>query len=551
MAKRDPNVLLDPYADAPAPDSAAPPSYDQQSAGGGGALPARPGSATDLGQRPGPLPRPAPSRRDPDEPAPPTVPAKRRKRRGLALLVGTLIAGVIAGGGYAGYRYFGQRTAPMFPDAKLAFLPESTVLVQRISREQLVTDSMFLTPNEQALWSQMAATSCGGTDVYAHLMSANLELSKQVLTAALDIRHDTAKALGCGREMAKRLGPTLYLVHMEGEREIRREPERRRFRDEPPEDPGPQKAPLLSVTLYDVGRGELPESTEGFIERRDRSGLLGTRCAVESGRRFADCWSGSVATAKLEGSPLWVSGRVAEIEAFGREFSPKASNTLEEAKQFEALALEVEKFPSAKIGKWTAFDVSFIRRIGCGAPFTSWDGTAFNVKLNEAVTKFKSVWAIGDSLGIDGGDMRFFFLPETEGESVDLVLDLKDWHESAKEFFDKLEEPDMGGSEEVKTTEREYRTAIHKSCVRSLRKAEVDRSGKLVTLSFNTDIEPGEKDAIDDMIRDVEDRRKAASKIVDQLIAGERPDFDLLDDLGGKELVDAVKHKNQPAKPEL
>ncbi|MBL8740864.1 MAG: hypothetical protein JNK04_07215, partial [Myxococcales bacterium] len=302
MAKRDPNVLLDPYADAPAPDSAGPPSE--------GIAPPRPPSATDLGQRPAPLPPPVPPpRRAPEEPGPPTLPARRRRRRGLALLVGTLIAGTIAGGGYAGYRYFAHKTAPMFPEGKLAFLPESTVLVQRLTREQMVTDSMFLEPSEQALWSQMAAISCGGTDVYEHLMSSKIDVSKQVLTAAFDVRHDTAKALACGREMAKRLGPTLYFVRMEGEREIRREPERRRYRDEPPEDPGPQKAPLLSVTLYDVGRGDLPDTTKGFVERRDRSGLSSTRCAVESGRRFADCWSGSPASARLEGSPLWVSGR--------------------------------------------------------------------------------------------------------------------------------------------------------------------------------------------------------------------------------------------------
>jgi len=467
----------------------------------------------------------------------------------LALLVGTLIAGTIAGGGYAGYRYFGQKTAPMFPDSKLAFLPESTVSVQRISREQLGTESVFIETSEQALWSHMAASMCGGTDVFEHLMTASSEPSRVRLTAALDVRYDTSKALACGRDMAKRLGPTLYFVRMEGEREIRREPIPRRFRDEPIEEPTQEKAPLLSVTLYDVGSGELPATTKGFIERRDRSGLLDTHCAVESGRRFADCWPGSPASAKLEASSLWVSGRVAEIEAFGREFSPKFANEIEEARALEALALEVGKYPSAQLGKWTAFDVSFIRRIGCGAPFTSWDGAAFNVKLSEAVTKFKSTWAIGDDISATSGEMRVLLMPETEGEAIDLVLDVKEWHTSATEFFEKLDEPDMGGSEEVKATEREYRTAIHKSCVRSVAKASVDRAGKLVTLSFSSALEGAEKDAIEDMQRDTADRAKAAAKIIDQLIVGERPDNDLLEELGGKELLDAVKHKNQPAKP--
>ncbi len=567
MTKRD-DSLSDPYA--PTGDEPAPAAVGRR-----GSAPELPPAASPLYRAEPPRP---PARlgslpdlatdaplRDPEappsrviEPPPPTLPAKRRRRRGLALLVGTAIAGVVVGGGLLARQLLSEReAAPMFPERKLAALPESTVLVRRVDRARVgALDFPFAEPNDRAVWSFLGQHLCGGTDVFRHLMNGKVEASRGVVVASLDVRHSTAQALTCGKELSASLGATHYDIQLEGERDLVPEPYSRPRRvykdDEPPKEEKTEKPPIFRVTLLDLGKRERPERLpKSFVERPDRAGLLATRCSTELFRRFAECSVGSLASARLEGAPYFVTGRVGEIEAFGREFSPQQKNQLEEATAFEALAQEVAKFEHAEIGKFRAFDVSFVRRIGCGAPFTSWDTTAFNVKLSEAVTKFKASWAIGDSVGQEGGEMRVLFMPETEGEAIDLVLDLKDWHAAANEFFEKLEEPDMGGQEEVKATERDYRKAIHTSGVRALKDATVERSGKLVSLVIQAKIESDERDAIKDMKREIDDLAKAAAKAIDQIMSGERPDDDLLQELGGKELVDAVKHKNQPLKREF
>lgn len=570
MAKRDPNALTDPYAEPPpseappssmAPESTAPESTAPDSAIDSSApetppprreLPSSPlysgahgsvsGSARGLG-------------RDAivdEEPSPEAV-RKRAKRRGrrvrraLAWVFGALgLAALLGAGGFLIYqRAFAKPKQPVFPLGDVRTLPEDTLAVHRSNRRSIRTQYDYK-PVEQALWSEMAGRVCGGEDLFGALIaSSRYDVARRRVARILAERHQAGKRLACGKVVAEHFGGARFDIELRDP--VKDEPKPGGLDDDPKKkeakkDERPAPAPRHRVSLFELDLAALPDGAADFVERRERSGLSATRCVSSSTRRWGECNGGSAAAARLEGTDLWITGGLSDIEAFGRDFSRAGKNELEPREGFERIAALLEEFPTSSVGSQETFDVGFVRRFGVHTDSTSWEAAPFNIKLTDALRSYGVLWGYGDGISSTEGTALLVFEPASESDAIDLVLDLKEWRGAAKELFEGSGAVDLSKEDELKKVDRDGLEARHTSGLRCLQEAELERDGKLVTMRFVLAPSEGELEKIRDSIADTTERRNTAAKVIDQVLAGEKPDEDLLRDLGGRELVEQVKH---------
>lgn len=571
MAKRDPNALTDPYAEPPpseappssiapessAPDSSAPDSSIDSSApetppprrelpssplysGAHGSLS---GGAVALG--PGGLP-------PGEEPSPEAV-RKRSKRRGrrlrraLAWAFGVLgVVALLGAGGFLVYqRAFAKPKQPVFPLGNVRTLPETTLAVHRLNQKAVRTQYDYK-PLDQALWSEMAGRVCGGDDLFSALLgSSRWDFSRRRVAHILAERHQAAKRLACGKVVAAHFDGARFDVEL-------RDPAKDDPKPSGLEDDAPKKdakkddralpTPRHRVSLFELDLAALPDGAADFIERRERSGLLATRCVSSSQRRWGECGANASAAARLEGTDLWVTGGLSDIEAFGRELSRTGKNEIEQRETFERVGALLEEFPTSSVGSHEVFDIGFVRRFGIHTESAGWEAAAFNVKLTDALRSYGAFWGYGDGISSTEGVALLVFEPASEADAIDLVLDLKEWRSAAKELFEGSAALDLSKEEELKKVDRDGIEARHKAGLRCLEDAELERDGKLVTMRLTFAPSETELEKIRDSIADTNERRQTAAKVIDQVLAGDKPDEDLLRDLGGRELVEQVKH---------
>ncbi|MFO0552644.1 MAG: hypothetical protein U0271_29910 [Polyangiaceae bacterium] len=588
--KKDPTPLLDPYAGVappsePAPSSAAPSSEVPSSQTPSSEAPptdaarpilpaaGRPAEVVEVA-----VPRKQPSQpliqRDDGEAAElrrrKRASRRRKLRRALRYAALAVLGCAVIAGAVFGVRLWRDRQPiPFFPNNDVATLPDKTVLVSRTAVRDLErADPDFAEPAlEQARWSKLAADLCGGTDVFADLYASNREDSARTRAAhAIERRGHTSKALACGRTLSSQVGRGRTMVSFTHPAPPERRSSRRRHDDDtPPPPPVEEPKDLVeSVALYPLDRDALPMESAFFIERRDRTGLLGTRCAVDRSARFAECDRDAAASAHLEGLPYWVGGTVTAIELFGQNFSRKAKNHPDHARVLRTLAEELESNSNVVIGIHDNFGFSFVSRLGVSDPSFS-NATlptpealpepgpaAVNGKLLALIREYEAGWAVVDNLSASGGELIVVLLALNETQAIDLMLELREWRDSLAELVAEADKSGADKTADNKKTEdkekkgsratRDFTGVMDASAKRALTKARVERKGKLVRLVLTRELEKDEREAVREMADLVAEQARGAARIVDVLVAGDRPEDDLLHDVGGSQLVELVKH---------
>ncbi len=475
--------------------------------------------------------------------APPTP---RRRRLGLALgaIGGVLAVLALAVGGLIWYR---ARPTPVTP-FPLKSLPESTVLVGRDAGGVFMLGLAAAELPPEADWSRLSAELCGGTDVFGLLMRPTRRYARLGLADAMENRRQISDALGCGRTLAKaRKGQAAYYYSVKLPTKDEEKPTKAPKRDERHER-GEPELPVLRlarVHLFHVDLTTPPDTTRLFREHRDRAGLAGTRCLVrdrDGGRAESECTDFSRASAHLEGTSMWVGGTLQGITAFGKDFSPKATNKLADEDVWNDLTARFERYAIAEIGTHEVFDPLFLFHTGFG--WTSQDQALTEAydKLQRLVVKYEAWWAVGDRVGPDGGDLRLDLVAKGDSEAIDLLLDVKEWHAALKDLVDKhAEAPESKEDEDLKRAERDYYKMLHASAAKAIKDALIEREGKRVTLTVDVKYDEEDRRKMAATRELALERAALAAKIVAALAQGDKPDEDVLRQLGGRDLIEAVK----------
>lgn len=478
--------------------------------------------------------------------------------RSLRLRVAGLAFGALALGGalVGGLWLWDQRSIPMFPNGELGSLPEGTAYVRRIRANkpfvfgEVSVDDEF----EEARWSWLGSAMCGGEDVFSALVDAKGKYAVPRAAKVLDHWRNNAKAIACGRALAKKLGRGSYYVRfsterpeekhgdLREERKDRKRPVRELDGDEPRKEERPRRPRLSDVLLLDLDVSQLPPAPPSFIPWLETGGLSDVHCVSSSPRLDSDCKPSSKAAARLEGTSLWVSGELSDIEQFGRRFSPAGKNDLDNEEDFKALEEKVKSFPSADIGSWETFEPSSVLWRAGFTDIGMQRGIS-HAALERSVYKYRASWAITERQ-VDGLDeLQLVLVTGSELDSKELALDLKEWHTNIKEaILDAMEKEPMGiEDEELKRLDREFNAARRKIGTRTVRRAIVEREEKFVFLTFLREVDDDEAEAEQDWREDMKDRGATAAKIIRAMLDGERPDMDLVRELGGRSLVEALE----------
>lgn len=485
-------------------------------------------------------------------PAKPAAPLNRSLRlRAAGFALGALaFAGALLGGVWL----WDRRPIPMFPNDEVGSLPEGTTQVRRMRAGKpfvfgdLSIDHEF----EEAQWSQLGASLCGGEDVFSALVDAKGKYAVPRAANVLDHWRNNAKAIACGRALAKKLGRGMYYVRFSTQRpedkhdDLREERKRslRDFEDEPRREDRPRRPPLSDVLLLELDATQLPDAPPTFIPWLESGGISGVHCVSSSPRLDSDCRPGSKASARLDGTRFWVSGELSDIEQFGRRFSPSGKNEVDNEEDFAALEEKVKDFPTAEVGSWETFEPSSVLwRVGF-TDFGAQRGIS-HTSIERAVYKYRASWAITERQ-VDGVDeLQLVLVTGSETDSKELALDLKEWHTGIKDaILDAAERApaDSSEDEDLKRVDRELDAARRKIGSRTVRRAIVEREEKFVFLTFLREVDDDEAEAEQDWREDMKERGATAAKIIRAMLDGERPDMDLVRELGGRSLVQAVEN---------
>lgn len=544
MPVKDPPQLTDPYATgstpppAPAPPRSSRPETPPPPAAAPIREPSLP-SYPDLRSSGSSYGTPLPAVAGPPEAAPAPAPAPKKARWGLVLgVLGGL--GALGGAGFGGWLWYRSRGAEVLPFEDVRSLPEATVAISRDDAGIYIQGLNAKELPPEATWSRLGTELCGGTDVFRLLMRPSWKYAKVELARAFEERRSVSGSLSCGREMAKKLESTtahevtLALPEDENDRSVNPS----RDRGDPP------KVRTARVRLHRVAFEKLPDTSRRFHEARDRGGLTSTHCLSldERGRRD-DCLDYAPTSARLEGTNVWLGGPFAAVSVFGREFSPKGTNKIEDAEAWTRLAGSVRGYAYAELGTHQAFNDGFIYNTGFGHGPSEIPGLAdAMVPLSEAVEKYKARWALGDNVGNEGGELRLELMAEGDGDAIDLLLDVREWHSGFKTHVAK---GDTGGDdaaeEDMKRVERDFYAVLHESGKKALDDASIERDGRRVIFVAKVAYSEEDKRKLEAMRDLARSRAATAAKIVIALADGDKPDESLMRDLGGSDYVDILK----------
>ncbi len=477
--------------------------------------------------------------------------AGRLATRIALFVLGTLVAiGLLIGALWL----IDRRSVPVFPSDEVGTLPESLTYVIRFRADRAATmrTEQSGEKHEEAQWSYLAGALCGGDDLYESLMSARSPLGRARVARALDDRRATREALQCGKALSKKMGRGGYVVRFsmtEGSMSrAKKKPEARPAPkgDQDKEPPEPEKKerptppPERQVSLFQINAEALPSPPHHLVRWRDRSGLVDTRCKPESDRSDAICRMTDFAVARVEGTDLFVTGALADVQQLGRTFSPTGRNDVDHHDLYAELAKRLQPAPIAHLGAGENFDSSqILYLLGAGPDLK----TPFpQGKLEYDLYKSKAVWGLTES-GRGDEDVQLFLLTERPDDANDLAADIKEWHGEVKDYFARIDKPeDEVDDPDLKKVERDYRKARRAVALRSIKHAEIERDEKLVIVTFPREPNDEEQRAIEAMKQDADERGESAAALVHDLVEGKGVDEDLLRDLGGKKLVEAVKN---------
>jgi hypothetical protein len=506
-----PPALTDPYAggDSEPPSSEAPASSE-----GPASTPesARIGSPIHHGLLPkGPPPRPRKRTR------------RRPRRWRSALLAIGLASGLIGLSllGYLGYqRLLKSSPGAVFPLNHPGSLPANTVAVQRFTR----TNPPGFVDHEAALWSYLAATFCGGEDLFRALANSDNSGFREEAARMLREPRATRDSLLCGRSFADVADEDTFVIHALGEPSLPSET------DEQPK--AVPSAPIRTATLMKLKRREAPKSRRQYAFAREALGLGEVRCLVEDPAAITTCSPASPASAHLEGTDYWLGGSSLDtIVMLGRTLSPTKGNEWADPTDLTALAAKVSSAQRAAVGKGAFMNPDFLRLMGVNA-----HEPPEVAALIALLADKDALFAEADDVSFAGGRYKLFLLASQAPDAIDIEQGLRALHEAVLS-------PESEHSPKRDQAFSRFERAQHEAGVRAIKLATVERDERWVIASYEVSLNDEQREATQEWLLEQNQRRAGAAEIIDQLVTDEPISNEALVRTGGAALLDRVRRR--------
>ncbi len=452
----------------------------------------------------------------------PGAPPAPAKKGSAGAIIGAVVGlAVLGGGGFGAYWFLLRGDSPLPFDAKA--LPEETTGVRKSRIDLRGADSLGLEVKDvppQAVWSDMSEL-CGGRDLFSSLLNAkDNKYAQKEIAKAIDKKSDTQKQLECGKEIAEKLkGKSFYSVSFKEKKEDHR------------------------VSFVPIALDELSNAPKNVKSAKTLDGFDKNYCFLPKGAKDdADCEEKSKGMGKLTAQTFWAIGSTDDLKSWGSNFSSDGKNGGKESETIVELAGKVKKHDSVELGNHETFPsgLGFVFHAGVSVD-SSERGKKASEKLEEKVKKLEPHWAMGESLSPDGGTIELMVKADNESDAKELDELLKDYVDELKTAIEKAEDKkDDDSDDKMKKSERDYRKARRTVAYRGVKKLEQKQDGAWVTLTVKFEPEKGETEAIREYHKENKEKAASAAKAIDSLLAGEKPEKDVLKELGGSDLVDAV-----------
>lgn len=494
---------------------------------------------------------------------PPVPPAPNQKKKAGAggksnkttIIAAAAGGAAVVGGGILVYYLFFSGGDP-FP-CPVQNLPEDTVQVIHMDEKSDMARRVNVAPGDlpdQAKWSYMAGTFCGGDDYFATLMNADLrgssEYSAGTIAKAMDKKKETTKALECGKEMASSSKGELYTVAFGSKDKKKR------------------------VTIHLNGADARPEGTR--MGKWKGKGALTEAACFLLGDKDTDCDDkSSVGIGRIEDTKMWLFGGLDDLQAFGEDYKER-EKVSKDAEKLKELAGKVKRYKLTGVGTYDTVKFDFGDFVDADLS-SERDPEDTKSEDSEKVAKDKEKqrkiikdiepwWAIGQSTKAGAGEIVVFYRAEKDDGAKDLleVIEklLKEERakikptEKAEKKKDELEkeakvDDKEGKIRKPKKSFKAYEKAIRSIGRKALEEPEVEQDGQWVIVRFKLEPDDDQKTTIEEFMAEQKDKLESASKVIDALLAGEKPEKDSFKTLGGSDFVDALdKAKENLSKKE-
>ncbi len=524
--------------------------------GGGGSGPFGPGKgATVIGPPPfgpsGELYGPPPGFGGPAGPPPPPPPPQRKGggKRNMGLILG-LAGGVAAVGLGVGAYFLFFRGGDPFP-CPVQNLPEDTSAVRHVPMDYGIAEQLGVAPSEltdQARWSTFAEELCGGNDLFSTLMYADLrgdvESSAKEIGEALADKKGTQKYLECGKEVTKSSKGEGYVVEFGRKDKAKR------------------------VTIYLNKMEERPDSAKKLGRWKSKGALTSTGCFLGVGKEECDEKHDS-GIGRVENTKMWLKGGLDDLAAFGDDYKER-DKVSKDAEKLNELAGKVKSSKITDVGTFDSIQFDFGHLVRANLRSRVWDPDLKSCskepeekedpdKAEKRAKKLKEIepqWARGSTLKKYAGVHEVYYRVDKEDDAKDIqdIVERAIKKERAKikptkecEDNEAAKEKESKGDEkedkkrEPKKSYKAYQKAVVAMGRRALEEAEISQDGKWIKVRFEAKPTDDEKSAIEAFMSEQKEKLEPASKVIDALLNGEKPEKDLLKQLGGSAFVEAVE----------
>lgn len=424
---------------------------------------------------------------------------------GLVALGGAIAAVVALTGGGGGMTPF-----------PIENLPKDTRLLRRTSLDAEVSSRLHVKRGDltkQARWSVAADKVCNGQDVVGALMLGAVGAPRAA--EALYDREGLKFALSCGQSFVGQLkGDAIHTVRFGKEKET------------------------AGLDLVLLGSTDLSGGKRKTKSAASKKGMTNVGCVLEPDQK--DCEDRSLSFGMLEGTKVVATGKLETLYAFGSAYAPSG----DPSKDLETFA-ELSK-------TYGGYDKS---SIGLGADFSSYTalgqtGEVHPKDAGEALEKTvrasASTWAYGAKGSPLEGEERWEFVAKSESGAKEIEKSLVGFMKQAVAESEKREPSKC--EPELDPAFCDFEEATRAVGRVAFAKGTPERDGKRITLTVQWAAKDGDERAISTYLGSQQGRLENASKVVDLVMDGQVVPDNLLEEIGGRKLVDAVKSYQPSAK---
>lgn len=488
----------------------------------------------------------------PDSASAASAPATPARRSRLKIAVAAILgAGALAGAVVAGIvflpKLLGKSGVLPFEAERLPRTTERIVTATYGAMAQMQGHIAASQVPEEALWSGLSEEPCDGADFYEWFLAV-ADAPDKASDAALDRLARflgpellaTQLALRCGRDLARdgkltTASRTWHLQFKDGDK-------------------------TRGVHVFPLQRESMPDTEPRFEKRsfRDHLGACKpTMKAGDDGKIHPDkCVDDSQAVAMTE--RLWFHGGLANVDTFVRSYDKPADELPGAAEVMSGLAPALDGYQYSDVS--TSREVKFEALLGSSG-FVFGVPELDHLPLVPADRAKKTADILATRIrGVGTG----FILPEVgsaprvrlallgkdddAAKAVEAELQdfRKEWRAHIENRQDDIGKPFQDSVKGASDTVREYKESLFDILIRGAMKAEVSRSGSVVTLDLAPKPKDRELRAIRDYLAARKDLSATAARVIRVLASGRDAEPADLQMLGGKRLMTKLAALSQP-----